>query len=264
MITEPALDITETKCEFHPREFLSFFCGDHNLTGCGRCLLKEHKLCQDISDLVDIKENGSVVKEIETFRAKLSSLENLTQELEPEITTRNQISIKNRDENLAEVDDFIEDITAGLRRLQNDLKSQINSKHEKNIDNIKRALKACTASKELLEQASKTTQEQYDSKLLGKLYIYMRNTATDLDALMTALNEAKESQVKTYEFKKDKKILEIIHSSDSAIGKVEDLMESKTREVHLGSEEGQDKQDSACSPVKTVAKNAPVSRLFCC
>ncbi|KAH3809027.1 hypothetical protein DPMN_137390 [Dreissena polymorpha] len=45
-------DIHEQKCQMHATDPQSFYCGKHEVTICGRCLLIDHKTCTN--EIVDL------------------------------------------------------------------------------------------------------------------------------------------------------------------------------------------------------------------
>jgi hypothetical protein len=73
------------KCHKHVQEIVKFYCPTHEITGCGDCIIREHKSCDvvyitDISIGLDETEYiGKVVKEIDTSSEKVKELQNKIQ-----------------------------------------------------------------------------------------------------------------------------------------------------------------------------------------
>lgn len=225
------VDITEQNCKHHPREFVTYYCDDHDATGCGRCMVKAHRKCHKLTDLREIQENDFVTEQIELYKDKLSKLENVAEAIEKDVIKNRNESFVNKEICKADANKFLKEIIQPLNRLRTRVEKIIEKKHSETSTKLSKVAQICSDTRGKSQAFREAIEQQQNANQCALLYLYIKRTTPDIDVLTKKIHEAKmRNNIKFYEFVKDEGLETSINDLNVFFGHVNEKVDGSEYE----------------------------------
>lgn len=230
-------DVISEKCRDHLREYISFYCGDHDTTGCGRCHIKKHKRCREIVDLTDIKENKTLMRQIENYRNRLCKLVQALEDIETNVKKNKSISLEQKERCQSDANQFIEEIVQPLHQLKLNVIQSIEVKHEENIEKLDKVQNVCAKTKNELVKHREVTNAQFNSHLLANLFLYTKRTSKVIKDLEAKVRGAEsDNQISTFDFVKDADLQKAIKGPNVYFGRIQEVVNGSDEVINSDAE----------------------------
>ncbi|XP_053375808.1 uncharacterized protein LOC123533882 isoform X2 [Mercenaria mercenaria] len=175
-----------TKCRYHPNRDIEMYCGTHDMVYCAKCIAKEHRSCNDVSEIEDM--HTSLVDQQEVQR-----LQNQTRNIQERLiaidrkTQKNIDSIEQqRDDVLAKIEDIERSFIEHIRKLKHGAIGALNKNYTSEKENLQYNINMMANSKKEIETVSSQLQT-VTSIEAGQQFVQMKliqQTVNDAEKLV--------------------------------------------------------------------------------
>lgn len=202
VVPQTIKNICTEHCEKHRQEVIKFFCNDHMTSGCGACMINEHKLCQVdfIPDVADDFVNGVEYKKV---LSKLEELRNTVETVKSDLQQSKQKTANAYTSAIEDIRRFRKEIEGYLFNMEKRIIAecdQLKLENEAVVKNIEDGLKSF---KNELDGMYNRLNSQ--SKEAGDIFVLAKKTTTRLRELQEELErETRLQAVKSFEFERNK------------------------------------------------------------
>ncbi|XP_069133629.1 tripartite motif-containing protein 2-like [Argopecten irradians] len=182
---------TETlikKCDKH-NEKIDYFCVDHKVFGCSKCIIVGHRKCNDVStteDYCSTLDRNSTIKETTTYLQEATdSLESAVKNLQQYL----QSIADDKESALQSIDDMEERFIHRMKELKKEITDDLIAKYKVESDNLKATSQKCERLKIAMKntmESTATARQQNDH--MGTILLYQRGQ-TELDAWKDLVRE---------------------------------------------------------------------------
>ncbi|XP_052778832.1 transcription intermediary factor 1-alpha-like [Mya arenaria] len=244
------------KCQRHAKEFIKYFCPNHDELLCGDCVVeKMHRSC-NIDKISQVAKRYKEGAEYNSLKIGLNQMVGDIGELFNKITA----STKSIDEqgliNINELRKFRNEINQYLDKRERELLAEIDEK--------KRKSKLLLNEQKSKYQDIKTACENFLSDLQTQesnniqLFISGRKAFKELTSLQTTLNDVcNKSRVPRYQFRRDPSTEQLL-ASITAIGRLEKTDSASTSEQQNRQQELKQQQQQQATQAHSTPLKVPL------
>ncbi|XP_052778022.1 transcription intermediary factor 1-beta-like [Mya arenaria] len=216
-------DCTEP-CDIHPKEFIKYFCSDHQTLNCGHCLATEHRSCHVgvISDVAKSFKEGPEYDDItKTIPKILQEITDYSYDVEKNI----KLVLKTGENEFARIRIYREEVNKYFEEQESLLLKiidQMKNMDETLLDSLR--LKSEGLKSKLQEVAAHIEAQKNNTQL----FIEAKRAKKQLESMKNALADLiKENKIHHYEFRKDT-FTEKLLTSSTGLGTVESIVSPET------------------------------------
>ena len=197
----PTLDITDEKCSIHTREFISFYCEQHDSTGCGVCMIKNHRQCVGLVDLTEAANRQDQSVLLNTFSSDIGCFNDDLDIAVKDVQTNQDKCKESRTRCHIDLKKTRERINIKLDVLQLKLEQDIDDRHNKIETLLQSIYKAYMDTKEKLGAYEEEHRNLRDAEQYGRLELSRKRSNIGIAKLKTNVQEAKKNNhITTYDF----------------------------------------------------------------
>ncbi|XP_069133577.1 tripartite motif-containing protein 2-like [Argopecten irradians] len=177
----PRTETLTKNCDKH-NEKIDYFCFDHKVFGCSKCIIVGHRKCNDVAtteDYCSTLDRNSTLKETTTY------LQEATDSLESAVKSLQQYlqSISDDKESaLQSIDDMEKRFIQRMKEMKKEITDDLIAKYKVESDNLKVTSQKCERLKFAMKntiQSTATARQRNDH--MGTILLYQRGQ-TELDA----------------------------------------------------------------------------------
>lgn len=167
-------------CQIHAPEVIKFICTQHDVVGCGDCIVLWHKNCK-VDYIPDIAKNADSTDEYHFFLEKMEALENKVELIDNDLQQKGEGISKANNSLLEDIRNKRQMLNEYLDSKEQELIAQselVKNENKKTEDNLK-------GSKEKLETELKSVRSKLNlhSEQACDLYVVMKQAKSSLKAL---------------------------------------------------------------------------------
>ncbi|XP_052778834.1 transcription intermediary factor 1-alpha-like [Mya arenaria] len=243
------------KCQRHAKEFIKYFCPNHDELLCGDCVVeKMHRSC-NIDKISQVAKRYNEGAEYNSLKTGLNQMIGDIGELFNKITA----STKSIDEegltNINELRKFRNVINQYLDKRERELLAEIEEKKRKSKLLLDEQKSKCQDMKTICDNFISNLQTQESNNI--QLFISARKALKELTSLQTTLNDVcNKSRVPRYQFRRDPSTEQLL-ASITAIGRLEKMDSASTSEQQNRQQElNQQQQQQAALVHSTPLKGS--------
>ncbi|XP_053375841.1 uncharacterized protein LOC128547354 [Mercenaria mercenaria] len=162
-----------TKCRYHPNRDIEMYCGTHDMVYCLKCIAKEHRSCNDVSEIED--EHKFLVHQSEVQR-----LQDQTRNIQERLiaidrkTQKNIVSLeKQRDNVLAKIEEIERNLIEHIRKLKHEAISTLDKDYTSEKEDLKYNINKTANTKKEIENANSQLQI-FSSMEAGQQFVQMK------------------------------------------------------------------------------------------
>ncbi|XP_052778407.1 transcription intermediary factor 1-alpha-like [Mya arenaria] len=241
------------KCQRHAKEFIKYFCPNHNELLCGDCVVeKMHRSCH-IDKISQVAKRYKEGAEYNSLKTGLNQMVRDIGELFNKITA----STKSVDEdgltNINELREFRNEINQYFDKRESELLAEIEEKKRKSKSLLDEQKSKCQDMKTACDNFISNLQTQESNNI--QLFISGRKALKELTSLQTTLNDVcNKSRVPRYQFRRDPSTEQLL-ASITAIGRLEktdsaSTSEQQNRQQELKQQQQQQATQAYSTPLK--------------
>ena len=195
------LDITDEKCSIHTRESIIFYCEQHDVTGCGVCMTKDHKHCPEPVDLAEAARQHSQSGHLDTFRSDIDTFSNDIDFAVTDVQANLDACKDSRSRCLDDVKKVRERIDDHLDVMQNQIEQDITDRHDTIETMLQSIYDTFLDAKTKLDTQREELEHLWNAEQFGRLELGRTRSITGLTKLKTDVQEAKRKNcIDTYDF----------------------------------------------------------------
>ncbi|XP_053375004.1 uncharacterized protein LOC123534039 [Mercenaria mercenaria] len=184
-----------TKCRYHPDRDIEMYCGTHDMVYCLKCIATEHRVCNDVTGIEEIKITSVQQKEVER-------LQNCTRNIQERLAHTDKNTEKNihciqeqRNIILTKVEEVERSLIEHIRKLKNEAIIAVNTDYTSIKEELTSNLTMVANMKKEIEKAS-SQWRIFISMDAGQQFVQMKliqQTVSDAEKLVED-SEAKGSK----------------------------------------------------------------------
>mgnify|MGYP007091349233 FL=1 len=215
----PTLDITDEKCSIHTREFISFYCEQHDSTGCGVCMTKNHRQCPTPVDLTEAASLQDQSDLLNAFRSDIvcfgNDLDIAVQEVKQNLDTCKE----SRSRCHTDLKKTRERIDLKLDVWQKQIKQDIDDTHSKTETLLQSICNTHLDAKEKLDTYKEDIGKLRDAEQFARLELSRKRSNIDMAKLKANVQEAMEkNHITTYDFNPNPELMESLFTNVKSFG----------------------------------------------
>ncbi|XP_053375811.1 uncharacterized protein LOC123534637 [Mercenaria mercenaria] len=185
-----------TKCRYHPNRDIEMYCGTHDMVYCLKCIAKEHRSCNDVSEIEDT--HTSLVHEQEVQR-----LQNQTRNIQERLIAIDRKTQKNidnieqqRDDVLAKIEDIERNLIEHIRKLKHEAIGALNKDYTSEKEDLMYNTSMVANSKKEIETVSSQLQT-VTSMEAGQQFVQMKLIQQTVNDAVKVVEEREATGSKT-------------------------------------------------------------------
>ncbi|KAH3781147.1 hypothetical protein DPMN_158972 [Dreissena polymorpha] len=214
-------DIHLQKCPHHETENQTFYCVNHDVTICGRCLYSNHKLCIDSSiDLFTVSVDEARHREtVEILIAFEEQIEGYKKKLSEDIALNEQYKLNT----MAAIDSFSSKMINRLTDLKKHAEIECTQKHKHNSERLSQLVKKCNEEKCMITQRKHLVEVLVQKQHSRQLYIEIGRLDRNKHDIATRTNDLMKDKVKVkFSFRPNDKLENVIFHEINDVGNIQE------------------------------------------
>ncbi|KAH3781098.1 hypothetical protein DPMN_158923 [Dreissena polymorpha] len=230
-------DIHLRKCPNHDTENQTFYCADHDVTVCGRCVHSNHKMCDSVDLYAVTADKARYSNSVSTLSAIEREIEGYENALIDDILLNDDC----KSNSLDAVDAFCSKLMKRLTILKDNSIRELTEKHLQNNTSLRQVLNKCKNERLSVNKRKLLIQELVEKQHDGHLYVELSRfdqNKQDIEAAIRSLNDGK--QLLHFSFNPNKPLEKIICNEINDIGRISEhvhtnecLHEKLSQVIHL-------------------------------
>ncbi|XP_052778833.1 tripartite motif-containing protein 5-like [Mya arenaria] len=243
-------------CQRHGKEFIKYFCPNHDELLCGDCVVeKMHRSC----DIDKISQVAKRYKEGNEYNSLKTGLNQMIRDI-GELFKNIEASMKSVKEdgfnNINELRNFRNEINQYLDQREIELLTEIDDKKIKSISLLHEQKSKCQDMKSTCDNLISNLQTQESNNI--QLYISGKRASKELTSLQTTLNDVcNKTRVSRYQFRRDPSTEQLL-ASITAIGRVEKTDSASTSEQQNRQQELKQQQQQQATQAHSTPLKVPL------
>ncbi|XP_053375832.1 uncharacterized protein LOC123534632 isoform X2 [Mercenaria mercenaria] len=162
-----------TKCRYHPNRDIEMYCGAHDMVYCLKCIAKEHRSCNDVSEIEDVHTSFVHQKEVQRLQDQTRNIQERLIAIDRK-TQKNIDSLEEqRDDVLAKIEEIEKNLIEHIRKLKYEAISTLNKDYTSEKEELKHSINIMTNTKKEIENASSQLQT-FTSMEAGQQFVQMK------------------------------------------------------------------------------------------
>ncbi|XP_053389796.1 uncharacterized protein LOC128552761 [Mercenaria mercenaria] len=162
-----------TKCRYHPNRDIEMYCGTHDMVYCAKCIAKEHRSCNDVSEIEDMYTSLVDQQEVQRLQMQTRNI----QERLVDIDRKTQKNVENieeqRDDELAKIEDIERSLIEHIRKLKHEAIATLNKDYTLEKEYLKYNINKTVNTKKEIETVSSQLQT-FTSMEAGQQFVQMK------------------------------------------------------------------------------------------
>ena len=240
-------DITEEICPTCTRVCIVFYCGNHDYVGCGACTMRHHKLCKNVTDLLDTNTVKIPTSKLDKLKSDTYTFDDELDEAELYVGRNTNTCSDDKAKCLSDVKSFRASIDKELDQLQSKMEKDIHDTYRDIEKQNQEASDLCGSAKKKNHQFKEGLEKTSERNQPVRVYLYYQRAKRTLEQFRTEIDEYKRSfNMETNEFTPNKVLKETMLSKVKSFGsiaiKVEGSDEAPITETQSDAGNGASKQ----------------------
>ncbi|XP_069121859.1 LOW QUALITY PROTEIN: probable E3 ubiquitin-protein ligase MID2 [Argopecten irradians] len=184
----PRTETNSKRCDKH-RKKMAYYCVDHNVFGCSKCVTVCHRKCDDVTTTEDycetLDKDSKLVERTTYMKEAADSLESLVKNFHQYL----QSIADDKESALQSIDDMEERFIQRMREMKKEIKDDLIAKYKEESGNFKAASQKCERLKVAMQNTMESTvTAQQQNNHIGTIILYQRGQ-TELDAWKDLVKE---------------------------------------------------------------------------
>ncbi|XP_045171770.2 uncharacterized protein LOC123533883 [Mercenaria mercenaria] len=162
-----------TKCRYHPNRDIEMYCGTHDMVYCLKCIAKEHRSCNDVSEIEDMHTSLVDQQEVQRLQNQTRNIKERLMAIDSK-TQKNIDSIEQqRDDVLAKIEEVEQSLIEHIRKLKHEAIGALNKDYTSEKEELKYTINKMANTKKEMETVSSQLQT-FTSMEAGQQFIQMK------------------------------------------------------------------------------------------
>ena len=194
-------DITERKCLTCNRDLIAFYCENDDYVGCGSCIMRNHKHCQNVTDLLDNNIVKLPASELDKVRSDIYKFDEEIDETERHVGRNAHTCNGNKVKCLSDVKSFRAIIDKELDNLQSKIEQDIKDKYSNIEKRHQEASDLCRTTQTRNHQFKNELETTSERKHPARIYLVYRQAKHAMEKFRHELEkDTVDARMETYEF----------------------------------------------------------------
>ncbi|XP_052240474.1 uncharacterized protein LOC127851063 isoform X2 [Dreissena polymorpha] len=250
-------DIHEQKCQQHETDPQSFYCGRHDATICGRCILADHMTCKD--EIVDLHITKFDEQKANALLGSLNEIEGEIKDLQVRVDRNVKQNDECRASSIDAIKDFRKKIDLRLNQLHFEAEQSTERKHKENMNSLVELAKICKDVSLRIQMRGEKIEELSKKKQERHLFVYSKKLAIEIDEIRTAIKQSNfKNHITKFTFKEHPTLENILQKTILEIGTLQeacDGSEELVDDTHASLTGTPEHADESCARKITQPKN---------
>ncbi|XP_053378961.1 uncharacterized protein LOC123534753 [Mercenaria mercenaria] len=162
-----------TKCRYHPNRDIEMYCGTHDMVYCTKCIAKEHRSCNDVSEIEDMHTSLVHQKEVQHLEMKTRNIQERLITIDKK-TQKNMDSLEEqRVDILAKIEEVERNLIEHIRKLKHEAITTLNKDYTSEKEDLKYTINKTAETKKEIETVSSQLQT-FTSIEAGQQFVQMK------------------------------------------------------------------------------------------
>ncbi|XP_053375809.1 uncharacterized protein LOC128547348 [Mercenaria mercenaria] len=162
-----------TKCRYHTNRDIEMYCGTHDMVYCAKCIAKEHRSCNDVTEIEDMHTSLVDQQEVQRLQNQTSNIQERLIAIDSK-TQKNIVSIEQqRDDVLAKIEDTERSLIEHIRKLKHEAIGALNKDYTSEKEDLMYNTNMMANSKKEIENVSSQLQT-LTSMEAGQQFVQMK------------------------------------------------------------------------------------------
>ncbi|XP_053375843.1 uncharacterized protein LOC123535216 [Mercenaria mercenaria] len=162
-----------TKCRYHPNRDIEMYCGTHDMVYCLKCIAKEHRSCNDVSEIEGVHKSLVHQSEVQRLQDQTRNIQERLIAIDRK-TQKNIVSLeKQRDDVLAKIEEIERSLIEHIRKLKHEAISTLNKDYTSEKEELKYNINKMANTKKEIETVSSQLQT-FTSMEAGQQFVQMK------------------------------------------------------------------------------------------
>ena len=215
------LDITESKCSTCNWDMTEFYCENHDYVGCGSCILRLHKNCQNIADLLDNNIVKLPTSTLDQVRSDIYKFDEEIDEAARHIGRNTDKCNGDKAKCLSDVNSFRASIDKELDNLQSKMEKDINDKYCNIEKRNHEASDLCQTTQTKNHQFKDELETTSERKHPARIYLIYRRAKHAMKKFRHEIEkDTLDARMETYEFVADETLNTTMLSKVKSFGSI--------------------------------------------
>ena len=216
------LDITDEKCQTCARDFIAFYCENHNYIGCGTCTMQSHRRCEYVIDLTDDTNIQIQPDKLDAVTSDMYKFDNDIDEAEINVDRSTTLCKEDKAKCLSDVNDFRVSLDNELDQIHSHMETDIHATYIDIEQRNQTAANTCKTARRINQQCKdelETTCKRYQPR---RFYLAFRRATNVIEKFRPNIEKAKrDGPYETYAFIPDQTLKDTILSNVKNFGSID-------------------------------------------
>ncbi|XP_052229323.1 tripartite motif-containing protein 45-like isoform X2 [Dreissena polymorpha] len=215
------MSIHEVKCRVHKTDSKSLYCGKHDVTICGRCVLSAHMACKD--EIVDLYNTKFDERNAGELLSTLNKLEETINVLGASFDENVKLSDDCQEKYAKSIEEFRNKLNTRLDKLQSIAENAGKSKHTQNRSKLDQVQEQCKQTKRFITEQRDLIHEMSQKKKGGELYVFSKRFEQKMNEINALVERVRQNNcIQTYSFEENVKMRLAFENNFNEIGRLDE------------------------------------------